>query len=193
MNIHPDRHTPMHDRPFYIQKNIESLRELMDHCRKVRHRIDDREPARRSQQRRAAGRTTRSASGSRASPRHRPRESRWCPITLPGDILAFTETGSVASHLHDNKGGHADLHLPLGCGNIDVAWAVRALQAAHDSTGLSLSRCLRPTATTLDTAVMYCAGDLALPGRCVEPRPSTELQLRSEVVPCKNAPSAAAE
>ncbi len=31
-------------------------------------------------------------------------------------------------HLHDNKGGHADLHLPLGAGTVDIRGSVRALQ-----------------------------------------------------------------
>ena len=30
MNLHPDRHAPMHDRTFYIRKNLESLRELRE-------------------------------------------------------------------------------------------------------------------------------------------------------------------
>lgn len=31
-------------------------------------------------------------------------------------------------HLHDNKGGSADLHLPLGSGNVDVPRAIAALK-----------------------------------------------------------------
>jgi sugar phosphate isomerase/epimerase len=38
-------------------------------------------------------------------------------------------------HLHDNKGGSADLHLPLGAGTMDVARQVRALKASgYDGT-----------------------------------------------------------
>jgi sugar phosphate isomerase/epimerase len=38
-------------------------------------------------------------------------------------------------HLHDNKGGAADLHLPLGTGSVDVRGAVRLLQRhGYDST-----------------------------------------------------------
>jgi sugar phosphate isomerase/epimerase len=38
-------------------------------------------------------------------------------------------------HLHDNKGGSADLHLPLGTGTVDAPQHVRALQAAgYDGT-----------------------------------------------------------
>jgi sugar phosphate isomerase/epimerase len=38
-------------------------------------------------------------------------------------------------HLHDNKGGHADLHLALGAGNIDVAGQIALLkQHGYDGT-----------------------------------------------------------
>ncbi|HSU33410.1 MAG TPA: TIM barrel protein [Bryobacteraceae bacterium] len=38
-------------------------------------------------------------------------------------------------HLHDNKGGHADLHLPLGTGTVPLRSAVEALQACrYDGT-----------------------------------------------------------
>jgi sugar phosphate isomerase/epimerase len=38
-------------------------------------------------------------------------------------------------HLHDNKGGGADLHLPLGTGTVDVRGTVRLLQArGYDGT-----------------------------------------------------------
>src|SRR5690242_18769730 len=32
MNLHPDRHTPWHDRQFYIQRNLETFRELQPHA-----------------------------------------------------------------------------------------------------------------------------------------------------------------
>jgi sugar phosphate isomerase/epimerase len=38
-------------------------------------------------------------------------------------------------HLHDNKGGNADLHLPLGTGTVDTPRYIRALKAAgYDGT-----------------------------------------------------------
>src|SRR5205085_12186122 len=38
-------------------------------------------------------------------------------------------------HLHDNKGGDADLHLPLGSGTLDVRNALRALRrCGYDDT-----------------------------------------------------------
>src|SRR5579884_1478975 len=32
MNIHPDRHTPFHDRRFFIEGNLESLDQLLTHA-----------------------------------------------------------------------------------------------------------------------------------------------------------------
>ena len=38
-------------------------------------------------------------------------------------------------HLHDNLGGHADLHLPLGTGTVDLRRSVEVLQACgYDGT-----------------------------------------------------------
>jgi sugar phosphate isomerase/epimerase len=38
-------------------------------------------------------------------------------------------------HLHDNKGGSADLHLPLGAGTLDVRRMIRALErCSYDGT-----------------------------------------------------------
>jgi sugar phosphate isomerase/epimerase len=38
-------------------------------------------------------------------------------------------------HLHDNKGGAADLHLPLGAGSVDLSQAVRSLKGlGYDGT-----------------------------------------------------------
>lgn len=49
-------------------------------------------------------------------------------------ITNFTER-LVHVHVSDNKGGHDDLHLPLGVGNINWAWAVRLLKnAGFDGT-----------------------------------------------------------
>ena len=38
-------------------------------------------------------------------------------------------------HLHDNRGGHADLHLALGMGDLDARTCVRELRASgYDQT-----------------------------------------------------------
>lgn len=52
-----------------------------------------------------------------------------------GDLLAAIGSHLVHVHLSDNKGGDADLHLPLGVGTIDWRWAVGLLkQHGYDGT-----------------------------------------------------------
>jgi sugar phosphate isomerase/epimerase len=52
-----------------------------------------------------------------------------------GELLAAYGTRLRHVHLHDNKGGGADLHLPLGTGSVDVRGAIRTLQAVgYDGT-----------------------------------------------------------
>ena len=54
--------------------------------------------------------------------------------TMP-EILAAWGSRLRHVHLHDNRGGNADLHLPLGAGNVEVEAAIRALQdCGYDST-----------------------------------------------------------
>ena len=51
------------------------------------------------------------------------------------EIMAAYGSRLKHVHLHDNKGGSADLHLPLGTGTVDVAHHVRSLQSAgYDGT-----------------------------------------------------------
>jgi len=73
-----------------------------------------------------------------------------------GRILKATATGCSTFILHDNKGGEADLHLPLGSGNIDTAHYVRSLQNAGFDGTITLE-VLRRTETISPTAVMCCA------------------------------------
>ena len=51
------------------------------------------------------------------------------------DLLAAYGSRVKHVHLHDNRGGNLDLHLPLGAGNIDLARSLRALRASgYDGT-----------------------------------------------------------
>jgi sugar phosphate isomerase/epimerase len=57
------------------------------------------------------------------------------PANTTSEILAAFGDRLRHVHLHDNKGGHEDLHLPLGAANIDVRRAVHALKdCKYDST-----------------------------------------------------------
>src|SRR5512142_595053 len=35
MNLHPDRYAPMHDRPFFIQRNIRTIEDLLPDARRL--------------------------------------------------------------------------------------------------------------------------------------------------------------
>jgi sugar phosphate isomerase/epimerase len=51
------------------------------------------------------------------------------------EILEAYGTRLRHVHLHDNKGGSADLHMPLGSGTVDLHSAVRALRrCGYDGT-----------------------------------------------------------
>ena len=134
MNLHPDRHTPMHPRSYFIQRNIQSLEELT--------------PA---AERYGVGLMIENIPGDFNSPEQlgelldplpdlglhldvghanlmAPRE-----MTVP--ILARYGPRLRHVHLHDNKGGGADLHLPLGCGSVNLQEAVAALKKCrYDDT-----------------------------------------------------------
>src|SRR5207245_9133695 len=51
------------------------------------------------------------------------------------DLLAAFGARLRHGHLHDNKGGASDLHLPRGAGNLDLPHYLRSLQATgYDGT-----------------------------------------------------------
>ncbi|UPU35536.1 sugar phosphate isomerase/epimerase [Geomonas paludis] len=134
MNIHPDAHAPMHDRDFVIGQNLKSLADVM-----------------------AAAQGT----GVRVMVENLPRNfntaAQLAELLDPlpelglhldiGHTELMLKTSSADEiierfgsrllhvHLHDNKGGDADLHLPLGAGTIDVARHLATLKrAGYDGT-----------------------------------------------------------
>jgi sugar phosphate isomerase/epimerase len=134
MNLHPDRHAPMHDRRFFIERNLETLRELMPYAES--HGVGlmlENLPG---------DFNTAAQLGELLDP-------------LPGlglhldighanlmtaastmdELLSAYGTRLRHVHLHDNKGGGADLHLPLGTGTVDLHRSVRLLQSSgYDGT-----------------------------------------------------------
>jgi sugar phosphate isomerase/epimerase len=134
MNIHPDRYAPMHDREFILEGNRESLEALL--------------PASRSC---GVGLMLENLPGEFNS------AAQLAPLLDPfpeiglhldiGHANLQVETNSADElirtyaprlrhvHLHDNKGGHADLHLPLGAGTIDYVRHIRTLcGSGYDGT-----------------------------------------------------------
>ena len=134
MNVHPDRYTPMHDRPFFIRQNIDSLGELLTYAHNcgigvmIENLPGDFNDARQL--------------GELLDPL--PDLGLHLDIGHANLQVAYNTADEILAayghrlrhvHLHDNKGGHADLHLPLGAGNLDLRRHVRALQACgYDGT-----------------------------------------------------------
>jgi sugar phosphate isomerase/epimerase len=134
MNVHPDRHVPMHDRSFWVRRNLQSLRELLDDSRKL-----------------GVGLMVENMPGSFNSVEElgellEPIPELGLHIDIGHCNLHVTQSTAEPLikaygarvrhvHLHDNKGGTADLHLPLGAGTVDFRRALRALKASgYDDT-----------------------------------------------------------
>jgi sugar phosphate isomerase/epimerase len=134
VNLHPDRHAPMHDRSFYIEKNIESLRELIEHAGSVgvEIMIENLPGDYNSAPQLGELLDPLPEIGLHLDIGH---ANLIVPHNTTGEILAAYGSRLRHVHLHDNKGGHADLHLPLGTGTVDVPQAIRELKrCGYDGT-----------------------------------------------------------
>ena len=124
----------MHDRSFYIRRDIESLKELLEHAKT-----------------KGIGLMIENLPGDfNSSPQLGELLNPLPDLGLHLDIghanlqVWHNTTEEILRdhgrrlrhvHLHDNKGGHADLHLPLGAGNLDLRWAIQALRnCGYDGT-----------------------------------------------------------
>jgi sugar phosphate isomerase/epimerase len=134
MNLHPDRQAPMHDRKFVIERNLQSLRELL--------------PVAKQQ---GMGLMIENLPGSFNTARQvaelldpLPELGLHLDIGHANLLVELNSTDELLAaygkrlrhvHLHDNKGGNADLHLPLGAGNLQTDHCIRSLQAVgYDDT-----------------------------------------------------------
>jgi sugar phosphate isomerase/epimerase len=134
MNIHPDRHTPWHPRSFFIERNLESLRELLPDVEKcgVGLMIENLPGDYNSAQQLGELLDPMPELGLHLDIGH---ANLQVPHNTTTEILARYGNRLKHAHLHDNKGGSADLHLPLGAGNVDLEETVCALQnCGYDGT-----------------------------------------------------------
>ena len=134
MNLHPDRHVPMHDRGYILNRNLQSLREILATGRDAGVGIMiENLPGDLS-----------TIHGLQPFLEPLPELGLHLDIGHANLMLAENSTDAIVAafadrlkhvHLHDNKGGSADLHLPLGAGNIDITRHIRALKASgYDGT-----------------------------------------------------------
>jgi len=134
MNVHPDRNAPMHSRRFVVTRNLQSLGELLDHARQagVGLMVENTPGHFNSVEQLAELLDPLPELGLHLDLGHCNLHGR--ESTADALIAAYGHRLRHI-HLHDNKGGHADLHLPLGTGTVDVAGHVAALKAVgYDGT-----------------------------------------------------------
>lgn len=134
MNLHPDRHAPMHDRPFYIGRNIESIRTLIEHGKQVGVglMIENLPGDFNSAAQLGELLEPLPELGLHLDIGH---ANLMTPYNTTEEILNAHGSRLRHVHLHDNRGGHADLHLPLGAGTVDVRKSIGALKrCGYDST-----------------------------------------------------------
>lgn len=134
MNLHPDRQAPLHDRAFVIERNLLTLRELLATARDL-----------------GVGLMIENLPGSFNTVRQLgelldplPELGLHLDIGHANLLVDFNTTDELLAaygqrlrhvHLHDNKGGSADLHLPLGAGTLETPHYLRSLQASgYDGT-----------------------------------------------------------
>lgn len=134
MNLHPDRQAPMHDRPFIIERNLATIRDLEPLARDlgIGLMIENLPGSFNSVAQLAELLDPLPNLGFHLDIGH---ANLLVEVNTTEELLAAFGPRLRHVHLHDNKGGSADLHLPLGCGTVDTKRSVRALQAAgYDGT-----------------------------------------------------------
>jgi sugar phosphate isomerase/epimerase len=134
MNLHPDRIAPLHDRKFIIAQNLKSLQELLSTARDC-----------------GTGLMVENLPGHFNTARQVselldpiPELGLHLDIGHANLLVELNSTDELLAaygkrlrhvHLHDNKGGESDLHLPLGAGSLETDHYIRSLQAVgYDDT-----------------------------------------------------------
>ncbi len=134
MNIHPDGHAPFTDEGIVVRRNIEALAEIVDFARpfKVGIMLEN-----------VPGRFN---SVTQLAPIFAGVPELGMHLDIGHSNLAVTQNTApelisyfakrlAHVHLHDNRGGHADLHLALGMGDLDLGMLVRSLRhSGYDGT-----------------------------------------------------------
>lgn len=134
MNLHPDRHAPFHPRRFILEQNIKSLMELLPVARDcgIGLMIENVPGEFNSRAQLADLLEPLPELGLHLDIGH-------CNLQVNAntaeELIRVYGNRVKHVHIHDNKGGYADLHLPLGVGNIDFYPALQALYAwGYDGT-----------------------------------------------------------
>lgn len=134
MNLHPDRHIPMHDRPFVIERNLKTISELLATSRDcgVGLMIENLPGDWNTVLQLSQLLDPMPELGLHLDIGHANLKT---PRNTTDEILRAYGARLRHVHLHDNKGGEHDLHLPLGAGTMNIAHQVETLRAVgYDGT-----------------------------------------------------------
>jgi sugar phosphate isomerase/epimerase len=134
MNVHPDAHAPFTDHQTVLHRNIATLRELIEFARPLGVGVMlENVPGRfNSVAQLAPIFDALPEAGLHLDIGH-------CNLQVPastaGELMTRYARRLAHVHLHDNRGGHHDLHLALGMGDIDIPTHLRQLRATgYDAT-----------------------------------------------------------
>jgi sugar phosphate isomerase/epimerase len=134
MNIHPDAKAPMHDAAFSVRQNLRSLNELLEVSRRtgVGIMVENLPADFNNREQLSELLDPLPEVGLHLDLGH---TNLLVQENTAEEILAAYGERLRHVHLHDNRGGNHDLHLPLGAGAIDFGMCIRALKrAGYDGT-----------------------------------------------------------
>ena len=134
MNLHPDRNIPMHDRSFVIERNLLTISELLPVARDcgVGLMIENLPGDWNSVLQLSQLLDPMPELGLHLDIGH---ANLLTTRNTTDEILRAYGARLRHLHLHDNKGGAQDLHLPLGAGTLDVAHQIQTVRATgYDGT-----------------------------------------------------------
>lgn len=134
MNLHPDGHAPFVNDAAILQRNIESLRQITEFAKSLGLGVMlENVPGRFNSvaQLKPLFEAVPDA-GLHLDIGH---SNLSVDYNTAGELIQHFAKRLAHVHLHDNRGGQADLHLALGMGNLDVPLHLRSLRASgYDAT-----------------------------------------------------------
>ncbi|HTL59943.1 MAG TPA: sugar phosphate isomerase/epimerase family protein [Candidatus Limnocylindrales bacterium] len=137
MNVHPDRQAPLHDRSYVIKRNLQTLGELLPAALDLGLGL--------MIENLPAGFNSAAQLAELLDPL--PQLGLHLDIGHANLLTDHNTTDEILKayggrlchvHLHDNKGGNSDLHLPLGAGTLDTPHHIRSLQNCYYNGTITL-------------------------------------------------------
>jgi sugar phosphate isomerase/epimerase len=134
MNVHPDGHAPFTDEPTIVARNIASLQELVAFAKPLGVGIMLENVPGRFNSVAQLGPIFDAVPDAAVH-----LDIGHCNLSVAqstaGELIHTFARRLAHVHLHDNRGGHADLHLALGMGDLDIPRHIRELRTiGYDST-----------------------------------------------------------